>query len=140
VNSTADDALQIQANLLSDVFHSASKSESFLQNQANTLADEYAARPVDRPGIFKVGDAFFAVKRNKAGTHFYAKKLVGKSWEYSAGAIYNIREANRLSVAACEALSLQMGSCCWCSRELTAADSVKRGIGPICRKRVGGFE
>jgi molecular chaperone DnaK (HSP70) len=40
-------------------------------------------------------------------------------------------------MAAAEAYGLETGRCCICNRELTNADSVGRGIGPICRERMG---
>jgi hypothetical protein len=39
--------------------------------------------------------------------------------------------------AAANAYGLQTGSCCVCGRELTNAESVQGGIGPICGRRLG---
>jgi hypothetical protein len=127
-----DDALAVFANNLSDEYHA-------LAQKANDLADAYASRPVERPGIFRSTEGTFAVKTNREGTRMYAKRLCGRSWEYASGVIFRLSESHRMTVEECEALSLYIGSCAWCSRELTAEKSVKRGMGPVCAKRVQGF-
>jgi hypothetical protein len=125
-----------------------------------------AAAPVNAPaeapfdphsleiGIYRVGDEIFRVRPNKGGTRKYAERLVHTvgdakrltaagekikmTYEYARGAIYRIRHENRVTGAEAEELSIVFTQCiAGCGHTLRAADSVERGIGPVCRKKWG---
>jgi hypothetical protein len=100
------------------------------------------------PGVFKVGDEIFIVKLNQAKTNVYAKRLVETSsdrltegddlvridFEYAPGAVYRITEADRMSLDEAKSLMIRYGRCIACGRFLKVAQSVERGIGPVCIK------
>lgn len=102
----------------------------------------------DRPkalklGIYRHADGrIVQVKPNRAGTRMYGKlyNAEGKAWEYAPGLLNGLTSANRMTVEECIALSVEMGSCCNCGRELTATvDGVppsQRYIGLICAAKL----
>jgi hypothetical protein len=81
--------------------------------------------------------AAYMVKWNQTKTRLYAKVRTGGRFEYAAGAIYRLTVGHRLTIEQAETLSLQVGACMICGRDLTVKESVARGIGPVCRKRYG---
>lgn len=98
------------------------------------------------PGIFVLDGDMFKVQPNKAKTKVYAKKLViikgdrlnqvgdrvNFEYEYAPGIVYKLTEEHRMTKAQAEKFGLQYGRCAWCGRGLKQADSVERGIGPVC--------
>lgn len=103
------------------------------------LATKEAARTITA-GLYQVGDDIYRVVRAKGGTHHYAKKLdpETKIFDYAAGALALIQPEHRMGPEAAEVLSIDLGYCAVCGRALTASDSLKRGIGPICwGKQIG---
>jgi hypothetical protein len=104
------------------------------------------------PGVYEKGDDIFVVKPNREKTRLYAKRLVEVSlsaprllesgdrvdydieFEYAKGAIYDLAESDRMPYERAKALSIRYGRCINCGRRLKAADSVERGIGPVCAK------
>lgn len=102
------------------------------------------------PGVYRREDGtVFSVRVGRQSGRPYALRMVeigGRrlteadttvqvDFEYEASAISTLRPEHRLSVEETEALSIRYGRCLLCSHRLKAADSVKRGIGPVCRKR-----
>jgi len=107
---------------------------------------------ITRPGAFRKGEDVYIVKPNKERTRLYALKLVeapshrltvdGRTvdfeFEYAKGAIYKLTEADRMSIEEAEKLSIMYGKCIICGRRLKVAESIKRGIGPVCAKIIAG--
>lgn len=56
-------------------------------------------------------------------------------FEYAPGAIKVIREEHRMDLERAKELAVQYGRCLNCGRKLKVAESVERGIGPVCIKR-----
>lgn len=54
--------------------------------------------------------------------------------DYRKGFVYNLTQADRMSNADAEQLMVLYRRCL-CGRALKAADSVRRGMGPVCAKR-----
>lgn len=100
------------------------------------------AEPVTEPGMYSDGAHIYRVQHNKAGTNLYAKRLVpsgsksGWSLVYIAGAVHRLTAAQRMTAEQVEAASAEIGVCAVCGRVLTARDSVKAGIGPVCITKV----
>jgi hypothetical protein len=55
-------------------------------------------------------------------------------FEYESGAIYKLDPADKMPLDKAKALTIRYGRCIVCGRHLKAAESVERGIGPVCRK------
>lgn len=105
-------------------------------------------------GIYRVDETIYRVRPNQTGTRKYAERLVHTvgdakrltaagekikmTYEYAKGAIYRIRPENRVTGNEAEELSIVFTQCiAGCGHTLRAADSVERGIGPVCRKKWG---
>lgn len=89
----------------------------------------------------------FVVKPNRAKTRLYAKKMIetteritetGKvvnfDFIYAPGAIYKLKPENKMSLERAKQLMIRYGRCIACGRKLKVAQSVERGIGPVCIK------
>lgn len=99
-------------------------------------------------GVYELPDgSVYVVTSNKEGTRLYAKKLVVTQprlnannvsvdfdFVYDRGAIYNIKPEHKMSLERAKKLTIQYGRCIRCGRHLKAAESVERGIGPVCIK------
>jgi len=108
---------------------------------------------VTKPGAFEKNGEIFIVKWNREKTRMYALKLKETSsdrltetgehvqfdFEYAKGAIYNLSENDRMSVERAKELMIRYGKCIICSKKLTVASSVERGIGPVCIKYFRGY-
>lgn len=101
------------------------------------------------PGVYEVNGEIFNVKWNKAKTNLYAQKLIElpnvsrvvKSgdevhfeFEYAPGVVRRLRPHHKMSIERAETLTIRYGRCLACGRRLKTAESVKSGIGPVCRK------
>ena len=118
--------------------------------------------PPQTPGVFRKDGEIYVVKGNqpyrawqKQGSpeprpsqaRLYAKRLVTSADHlteagttipfdlvYSPGVVASLTEADRMPLAEAEELTVKFGSCLACGRTLKAAESVKKGIGPVCIK------
>ena len=90
----------------------------------------------------------YKVQFNKGKTYKYAKVLrpiggtrlnenderVKWEWGYVPGDINKLRPYQRMGEEEAKNFGLKYGICAACGRTLTDADSVERGIGPVCMK------
>ena len=101
------------------------------------------------PGYYVREDEVFVVVENKAKTGTYAKRLVvakgwdGRTrawWEYAPSVGRSLAAEGLAPLTADEVgrLGHLHGVCVVCCKALTDPESVTRGIGPVCRKRLGG--
>lgn len=60
------------------------------------------------------------------------EERVHGEWEYAPELKARIPEARKMTLDEAKAFILRYGKCVRCSRKLKAADSVERGIGPVC--------
>lgn len=101
------------------------------------------------PGVYEVNGEIFNVKFNKAKTNLYAQRLVEKLnvdrltesgdvvhivFEYAPGVVRRLRPHQKMSLERARELTIRYGRCLACGRALKNAQSVERGIGPVCRK------
>lgn len=100
------------------------------------------------PGVYEVDRDIYVVKWNRSKTGLYAKVLVeigGRrrteagevaniEFEYAPHSIAKIRPEHRMTAERARTLTLVYGRCLNCGRLLKAAESVERGIGPVCIK------
>ena len=57
-------------------------------------------------------------------------------FDFVRGALAGLDESMRLTLAECQEIGRAIGRCIVCGAKLTDPESVERGIGPICAKRV----
>lgn len=131
---------------------------------ATALIGDLVVAPVDRtpvdkkaeeaaytltPGVYEVNGEIFNVKWNQRKTNLYAQRLVELpqvdrlaesgdtvhfEFEYAPGVVGRLRPHHKMSIERAEELTIRYGRCLVCGRRLKDAESVKRGIGPVCRK------
>lgn len=96
-------------------------------------------------GIYRHDDGrIVQVKPNQARTRMYGKLYDTEShcWTYEPGLLRGLTEVHRMTLEECKDLSVELGACCMCGRELTATvDGVPprdRYIGPICAGKISG--
>lgn len=111
------------------------------------IVDEPKAEPTGDPvtemGIYVQHDAddngidIYRVRESKAG-NLYALLLdpTTGDFEYARGAIRNLSAADRLTSDEAALLGQALGMCIVCGATLTDPESVARGIGPVCAKKV----
>ena len=100
-------------------------------------------------GVYELPNGeIYVVKPNRAKTRVYAMKLVESPSErltetgthvkfdfvYEKGAIYKIKPEYKMDIERAKELMIRYGRCIVCGRRLKVAESVERGIGPICIK------
>lgn len=96
-------------------------------------------------GLYELAGEIYRMRKARGGAHFYAELLTdveSSAFEYARGMAAKVpAEGRKLSLAECEALSLQMGGCCMCGKTLSATvDGVgpaARFIGPVCGANMG---
>lgn len=90
------------------------------------------------PGLPPTVDPILVqVRRSQAGNLYGKTRLAsGRSWSYKPGSLEGLSDATLLDEATAAKLGLQFGICQICARDLTDPESVRLGIGPVCRKRV----
>ena len=113
---------------------------SALIQELKTLVSQ--ARPAARPQLVAEGvyrrsadGVMFRVQLSQEGRHYAKTLLASGGWGYEKGAIYTLKASERLTLAQLEAWGIATGVCAICSRLLSTAESVARGIGPVCASR-----
>jgi hypothetical protein len=114
-----------------------------------TAAAETPTTSVTDPGIYEDAEGHvFKVQRSRQGGGIYAKRLVPIrsnrltdtgdivrwEWEYAPGAIRALTPTMRMDETRAREFGLRYGVCACCGRALKVAESVERGIGPVCIK------
>lgn len=104
---------------------------------------------VTEPGVYETAEnVVYVVKPNRDKTRLYAKRLVeinaeralaegGRvqiEFEYERGAIFRLDPSMKMPLERAKELTIRYGKCIVCGRGLKAAESVERGIGPVCIK------
>jgi hypothetical protein len=129
----------------------ASAAISDLLKGAKPKPATSAAPPVTAttPGVYEHPDGtIYIVKPTRDKQRTYAKRLVEINaeratengdrvhieFEYAPGAIRTLTPDMRMPLERAKALTVRYGRCIVCGRHLKAAESVERGIGPVCIK------
>ncbi len=135
-------ALQARAGIPAGVPTSLTTSEAsaLIQKLKGEVAPIAFATPAPlvAEGVYRrsADGAMFRVQTSRDSGNRYAKLLlVGGGWGYEKGAIYTLKADERLSVAELSAWGLTTGVCAICGKLLSTAESVARGIGPVCASR-----
>lgn len=124
-------------------FAEASRALDVLFKAGYVKAPEVSVKEIT--GIYELDGCYFRMQKARNGRHFYAMQLdreAGDAWNYAAGMARRVpAEGRKLSLAECEALSLQLGGCCMCGKTLTATVNGigpgARFIGPVCQGKMG---
>lgn len=105
------------------------------------------------PGVYELPTGeIYIVKLNREKSRVYAKRLVeapsermtvpGKvvdfDFEYEPGGIHKIHPEHLMDLDRAKNLMIRYGRCIVCGRRLKVAESVERGVGPVCIKYFGG--
>ncbi len=135
----------------------AAKAHEMDTRAASALIDHLRTCPkaqqpdqVTEPGVYRdENDQVYVVKFNRAKTHLYAMLIVEApadrlmengevqelDLEYAPGAVFRLKASLKLTLEEGQALTARYGRCVVCGRRLKAAQSVAKGIGPVC----GGY-
>lgn len=103
---------------------------------------------VTQAGVYEKDGEVFIVKPTRDKARLYAKRLVEINgeratesgdrvqieFEYAAGVVYKLSPSDKMPLEKAKALTIRYGRCIVCGRHLKAAESVERGIGPVCIK------
>lgn len=104
---------------------------------------------INQPGVYEMPSGeIYVVKFNRPQTRLYAKRLVeiasdrlteagttaNIEFEYEAGAIFRLAPEMKMPLDRAKQLTIRYGRCIVCGRHLKKAESVERGIGPVCVK------
>jgi hypothetical protein len=109
-----------------------------------------SADPVTEVGMYRDGTDVYKVQKSRQSGHLYAKRLTAitghrlteadevVTWEfqYAPGAFRVLTAASRMTLDEAKAFGIRYGICCVCGASLKDAESVARGIGPVCGGRV----
>jgi hypothetical protein len=101
------------------------------------------------PGVYEKDGEVYVIRKSKDG-RLYAMQLMPLSsnsarlteagtkvnfdYVYAPGAMSVLNVSDRMSLERAQELTIQHRRCLVCGRRLKAADSVARGIGPVCAK------
>lgn len=112
---------------------------------------ENKGTPIEEPGAFKYGHDVFIVRPNRGDkTRLHARRVVEAPSDrlnehgegipidlvYERGAMAYLREEHRLDAETAKKLTVRYGRCIVCGTPMKRKESVERGIGPVCWKRV----
>lgn len=133
--------------------HIKDQAKNITKARAKDIIDALIALPNKgqenlEPGVYETSEGIFVVKYNRTKTNLYAKKMIEINaqrateagerveieFEYESGAIHRIKASDKMPLDRAKALTIRYGRCINCGRHLKAAESVERGIGPICIK------
>lgn len=103
---------------------------------------------VTEPGVYERDDVVYVVKFTKDKQRLYAKRIrelnstrlteagtiVDIEFDYAPGAVYRLRPEDKMSLERAKEYTIRYGRCIVCGRNLKKAESVERGIGPVCIK------
>jgi hypothetical protein len=130
----------IESLLTERIWDKAVDVASLSSKEASDLISNLLKAPtsiVNKIGIYQTEDGnIYRVQPSKSyANRLYAKKLVFTGgWEYEAGAIYRLKESERMTLEEAKAFGTSTGLCCVCGVFLTDPKSVEQGIGPVCIK------
>ena len=112
--------------------------ETLLRN-VNASYEAPIVRDKAPVGVYKRGDDIYRVIKGRQSTKTYAQKLAvtpsGQPvWDYAGGMIFELKVEELISPEVAAQMGRSVGYCVICGRFLTDAESVAKGIGPVCEK------
>lgn len=93
--------------------------------------------PTVTPGFYAHADTVAEVVKSGNG-RLYAKVLNRSTWrfDYAPGVVTLLKPEDRLTLSQAAAMGKEWHHCGICGRELTNDESIDRGIGPICARKL----
>lgn len=91
-------------------------------------------------GVYKRGEEIYRVIKGRQSQNTYAQKLVVNNqtgqpvWDYAGAMIFELKVEELISPEVAAQMGRSVGYCVICGRFLTDAESVAKGIGPVCEK------
>jgi len=90
-------------------------------------------------GVYKRGDDIYRVIKGRQSANTYAQKLGvdyngAPTWIYEGGMVFELKVEELISPEVAAQMGRSVGYCVICGRFLTDAESVAKGIGPVCEK------
>lgn len=90
-------------------------------------------------GVYKRGDDIYRVIKGRQSANTYAQKLGvdyngAPIWIYEGGMVFELKVEELISPEVAAQMGRSVGYCVICGRFLTDAESVAKGIGPVCEK------
>jgi Family of unknown function (DUF6011) len=90
-------------------------------------------------GVYKRGEDIYRVIKGRQSSNTYAQKLATDPsgqpvWDYAGGMIFELKVQELISPEVAAQMGRSVGYCVICGRFLTDAESVAKGIGPVCEK------
>jgi formylmethanofuran dehydrogenase subunit E len=103
---------------------------------------------VTQPGVYERDGVIYVVKHTQDKQRLYAKRIrelestriteagtiVEIEFDYAPGAVYRLRPEDKMPLERAKEYTIRYGRCLVCGRTLKKAESVERGIGPVCIK------
>lgn len=107
----------------------------------NQVVQPRVAAPL---GIYREGETIYCVRKARQSERVYAYQLItiegqNPRWDYVAGKVYELKVESMISLEVAQQYGRQTGICCICGRFLTDAESVQKGIGPVCGRKYAGI-
>lgn len=91
-------------------------------------------------GVYEIGGDVFRLRVNRGGTGVYPERLVlherPARWVYAPDVARRILPSQRIDEATAAAMGRESLVCVLCGTPLEDPDSIARGIGPKCRRKV----
>ena len=90
-------------------------------------------------GVYKRGDDIYRVIKGRQSANTYAQKLTVDyngvpAWVYVGAMVFELKVEELISPEVAAQMGRTVGYCVICGRFLTDAESVAKGIGPVCEK------
>jgi len=121
---------------------SSAGASEFIEQLKLKAANFSASNTANTPALVAEGvyrrssdGAMFRVQTSEQGRRYAKTLLPSGGWGYERGAIFTLAASERLTLAQLEEWGLSTGVCAICGRLLSTAESVARGIGPVCASR-----
>lgn len=120
------------------------QAEAVLRTREKVMSRPARSGPAE-VGFYAKDGTVYKVQTSKASGRNYALALVVSTtrsgeprgrWEYAAGVVFDLTAEHRLNVEQAAQAGRMTGVCVICGATLTDPESIERGIGPVCAKRV----
>jgi Family of unknown function (DUF6011) len=129
--------------LVHKVCESASSNKPVLFEDASLVLDLLGTRPFIKEqlvadGFYLYKNGVYKVQTSKRTNRPYALRLdpeTGK-FDYEKGTIFQLKNPMRLTVDQAAKLGAKWHRCVICGADLTDPESIERGIGPYCAKKL----
>lgn len=137
VHDLTINAVERLQNAQKDLLQVVQVVEATENTQENPKASSVPSKPISKVGMYRREGVVYRVNENANTGRLNVWQLNPKtgSFSYAKGVIYKLREEDRLTVEEAAEFGHTNGFCMCCGRELSNAESMELGIGPICMRK-----